>query len=301
MPIESMRIYEKEDKKLLSKEVRRSLEILKRKMHALPERDFGNSKLHSAATHLLRRNAKLIRAALLLTTAEILGQKTESFIELAMAVELLHTSSLIHDDIIDKDTRRSGIATVHAKYGDEVAILAGNALISRAIQMSSKYGPDVVSFLSEATMRMCAGEIMDFEYQQKGSMPDMGEYYRIVDRKCASLIAASCSLVALYRNDKSFPMLQRFGEYLGTAFQIRDDILDFSGDVKAMRGPAGVYKPNLVSIVAEREGLKDAEALRRAVELANGYLERARAELPQSRRFSVLGDYSRSITVQLRR
>ena len=225
--------------------INKFLEIVRKRLSSIPKSEFFNDKLHSASIHLLNDKAKLVRAKLILSVAEILKNDPSDFVNLAMAVELLHTSSLIHDDIIDKDRQRRGIETVNIKYGNETAMLAGDALIARAVQISSEYGGEVTSFIAKSAMRMCAGEQLDYEYQKNGKIPNLDDYLNLVGLKCGALIAASCAVVPLYTNKKYKESLYNFGENIGIAFQIRDDIADFIEEKSTLREEQGI-QPNII-------------------------------------------------------
>ena len=264
---------------------------MQERLSSLPKSEFIDGRLYSASTHLLNKEAKLVRATLLLSVAEALGANPGDFINLAVAVfELLHTSSLIHDDIIDRDRSRRGRQTVHMKYGTELAILAGNALISKAISMASEYGGEVTSFMARSAMDMCAGEVIDYEYQKVGRVPDNRIYIQIAKLKCASLIAASASVVALYRKDKRYKDLYSFGENIGIAFQVRDDIMDF------MDSGSG-SSPNLVSTIKRGSRSTKSEAIAEASKVNVSYVRKAVSNLPKNRRFSTLLHYANTIAM----
>ena len=110
--------------------------------------DFSDKRMLGPATHLLKSPGKLLRPAMVFLGAGMVGEEYEQFIDLAAGAEILHTASLVHDDIIDKDARRRGIAAVHSKYGNETAILAGDALIAKGVMLISKYGVDVTSAMA---------------------------------------------------------------------------------------------------------------------------------------------------------
>ena len=179
------------------------------------------------STYLLKKNGKLIRPTLVLMGAHAVGNDPMEFVDLAVASELLHTSSLIHDDIIDGDLTRRGSKTVHAKYGEKIALLAGDALISKAVSMATRYGEDALRSMTKASMDMCAGELLDYDFQKTGKVPTVRQCLGINTLKTASLIATCCNIVAINRNERHSKEMYLFGRDLGIAFQIRDDIIDY--------------------------------------------------------------------------
>ncbi len=278
----------------LPQSVMESLHSLSVKIGSLAQEDFVVPELYWPSVHLLARRGKLLRPTLVFLSAYSIGERPSDYIELALSAELLHVSSLIHDDIIDGDATRNDIETVHMKYGTGAAILAGDSLISKSIMLASNYGKDVISAIASSAMEMCAGEILDSKYQKAGIVPSIDDYIRLAELKSASLISASCSSAAIYAKSRSTEALGRFGKYLGLAFQIRDDIIDFIG------GEGNGYRPNIVKAIVTSEGLGSNEALLKAAILNNTYVDRAREEL-QEFKCSNLIDYSHFVKVKLKR
>jgi geranylgeranyl pyrophosphate synthase len=268
---------------IFSKGVESSLAALNEKVHSLPKTDFLEEELHSAATHLLNDSAKLVRPAIVLATAEIFDGNPKRFVDLALAIELLHVSSLIHDDIIDGDKRRRGVETVHDKFGNEMAILSGDALIAKATTISALYGGKVTSFIARAAMEMCAGEALDYKFHKSKKAPTEKEYCNMVRMKCASLIAASAALVPVYLGSDQIENLYTFGENVGMAFQIKDDIEDF--------GEGDGNRQNLIKIL-EAGGITNGDAKEHAKRMAGRYLEMGLNALPAEDRFSQLKEYA---------
>src|SRR5271154_1219981 len=131
-----MRIYD-EFAQALPKEVKQALALTTRRLGSFRNSDFLTADLFAPSTYLLRMGGKMLRPSLLFLGAKAINERCSDYVDLAAAIELLHVSSLIHDDIIDNGKLRRGIKAVNAKYGNEAALLAGNALISKAIQLSS--------------------------------------------------------------------------------------------------------------------------------------------------------------------
>ena len=236
---------------------------------------FINNELAEPAGYLLHNRGKLLRPVLVFLGAEYIGAEDIGFyVGIAEAIELLHTSSLVHDDIIDGDSTRRGMPSTNSKFGTEAAILAGNALISGAIQSASPYGSDVVNAISKTAMKMCAGEMLDFRYRQRSGTASIGEYMEAAGMKSSSLIGTSTSIAALYSHDGRSGELYDFGFLLGTAFQIRDDIIDFYEEEE---------KPgrrlNIVNCIMENEKLEKEEAIRKAAAMNVEQVEKAVGKL----------------------
>ncbi len=254
-----------------------------RRLSSFKVEDFRIKELHQPSTHLLNGEGKLIRTAMLLSSATSLGLEPEKFVDLAVAIEMLHNASLIHDDIIDKDETRRGISTVHMKYGVENAILAGNANITKAIKYASRYGTRVVESASEAALDMCAGEVLDFKQQKAKTIPTLDEYLTIIGLKTASLMGTATKVPAIYIGDESAEKaLHEIGYNMGLSFQIRDDILENQGyksrPIHESIASSARFRPNIVSVL-ENHGKE--KPLKTAIKLNNFYVGKAMEQLSQ--------------------
>lgn len=239
-------------------------------------RDFVSKDLAESATYLLKYPGKLLRPTLVFLGAMYTGRaNVERYVDLAVAIELLHTSSLIHDDIVDMDSVRRGVESVHVRYGQENAVLAGDALIAKAIKESCKYGASVVDSISSAAMDMCAGEVIDFNYQKRNAVPSVRSYLLIASLKSCSVIGASASIAALHSSKQHVDELHQFGNSLGMAFQIRDDIIDFVEDGGVGKNGAREFRPNIVRSLQTYVTKNRTIALKRAKELNHYYVEKA--------------------------
>ncbi|MEM3838984.1 MAG: polyprenyl synthetase family protein [Candidatus Micrarchaeaceae archaeon] len=279
----------------MPKDVSSAIVEVNRKISGFGLNAFRNRELYEPSAHLLRSRGKLMRPSLVLLGAHVTYQKASSFVDLAAAAELLHISSLIHDDIIDKDSFRRGLKAVHVKFGVEPAILAGDALIAKAIFDASKYGEEVVCNISNAAMDMCAGEALDFAFQKKGMVPRKSDYIKIAELKSASLIASCCNIAAVYKKDAIARNLYSFGRNIGIAFQMRDDILDGfeSADIDSKS-----KRPNIVVTLMEHSSLKAEEARERATELHNQYIDKAISELGNFEFSDLLASYADAVRIK---
>lgn len=275
----------------LPDQVGRCLGLASKRLRSFGRADFVTEELFGPSTHLLNGRGKLLRPALVFLGAHAIGERCVDFVDLAVAIELLHASSLVHDDLIDQGTTRRGTKTVNAKYGDSVALLAGDALISKAIQLSSKYGERMMQEASEAALRMCAGELMDYRIQKDGRTLSVDEYLRIAELKTASLMGTSCSIVAYCKGSAMTRALRRYGTSLGIAFQIRDDVLDFVNSDEYSGA-------NIVASMKKRYGMDMNKAVAKAVELNNRYAKDAVRGLDQ-KRMQILGNYAKITELHL--
>ena len=260
--------------------VRRSLAMVRKGLLSLKTVDFCNADLAKPSMHLLDGSGKLLRPALVLESAAALGKKPEDFVDLAVAIELLHTSSLLHDDIIDRDIVRRGIESVHVKYGKEAAILSGDALIAKAVQKSCRYGTEIVHLISQAALRMCAGEMLDYRYQKTRKVPSIDSYVEIASLKSGALISISASAAAKDSKDKLYKSLSIFGTNVGIGFQIRDDVIDALGaDLKNGTADSRKFRPNIVNTLIKHSNLRKNDAISEAIELNNKYIDMANSEI----------------------
>lgn len=182
--------------------------------------------------HLAHYKGKRLRPILLLLTAHACGNVTEAHHRLAAVVELIHTATLVHDDVLDGAAVRRHVPTVSALWGNQASILLGDYLFTHAFHLSSTLD-DVRAcrIIGEATNRVCAGEL--HQITRRGAL-DLGEheYLDIIDAKTAELTACCCKLGALFSgmNEEVVERLENFGRSLGIAFQIADDLLDLVGE-----------------------------------------------------------------------
>ncbi|MEA4926481.1 MAG: polyprenyl synthetase family protein [Syntrophomonadaceae bacterium] len=197
--------------------------------------------LDKAATHLIKAGGKRLRPAFVLLTAKLFSDSIKHAIPLAVALELVHMASLVHDDVIDNSELRRGQPTVKSKWGNRVSLYTGNYILAQSLCQASIYQrSDVLEVLADASMGICEGEIKQMQscYNINQGLKD---YLRRIERKTALLIAVSCQLGAMISNctDAEINALKKYGYYLGMAFQITDDILDFVASEEILGKPVG--------------------------------------------------------------
>lgn len=187
------------------------------------------SMIDEVNTYLLSVPGKLFRPTLLLLSSEVAGEATEEATRMAVAVELVHMATLLHDDAVDHSALRRGMPTVNSLWTHQIAIIMGDYLYSRSVTELADLGNlEALRVLAAAANEMSVGEM-----RQLLSYDDIGyseaEYFRLVDAKTASLMSAACEMGALAGAGAYRRPLRRFGRCLGTAFQIADDVLDYAG------------------------------------------------------------------------
>lgn len=186
--------------------------------------------IHEAGGYLSDGGGKRVRPALLLLAARLLGHDGEEETTYAAVVELIHTATLIHDDIIDHADLRRGRATVNRLWGNHKTVLLGDWIYALAMQKALDHGNlEVVRRLVGATRKMVEGELLALDRLGTVNL-SVDEYFHVIERKTAHLFSAACSVPALIapRRPDAEAALARYGEHLGLCFQIVDDLLDFT-------------------------------------------------------------------------
>ncbi|MFL6232241.1 MAG: polyprenyl synthetase family protein [Thermoanaerobaculia bacterium] len=186
--------------------------------------------IDKAGRYLAEGGGKRVRPALLLLAARLLGHDGEEEITYAAVVELIHTATLIHDDVIDHAALRRGQSTLNDLWGNNLTVLLGDWIYTKAMQMALSHGQvEIIQRLCGATLKMTEGELLAF---QRLGAPDLSieEYFEIIDRKTAHLFAAAASIPSLIppQRPEAGQVLTRYGRSLGICFQLVDDLLDFT-------------------------------------------------------------------------
>ena len=203
--------------------------------------------LYKAALHLIENGGKRLRPFMVIKSCQILGGDTNKAMFAAGAIEMIHNFTLVHDDIMDNDDMRHGVPTVHKKYDDSLAILAGDVLFSKAFQTASqssispKNSINLLSKLSDACVKVCEGQVLDIKMAQEKKIPTQAQYITMINKKTAALFDVSCTMGAICANGKTTDIanMSSFGKNLGIAFQITDDLIGVMGDPKITKKPVG--------------------------------------------------------------
>jgi octaprenyl-diphosphate synthase len=182
--------------------------------------------------YIVKRKGKQIRPMFVFFAASICGGINESTHRGAALVELLHTASLVHDDVVDNSYQRRGFFSINALWKNKIAVLVGDYLLSKGLLLSIDNGDfQLLRIVSDAVKQMSEGELMQIE---KVRRMDIGEpvYYEVIRQKTASLIASCCACGAASAgaSDEIVEKMRLFGEKIGIAFQIKDDMFDFGTD-----------------------------------------------------------------------
>lgn len=193
----------------------------------------SNTPLLDKITHyIIKRKGKQMRPMFVFLSAKLCGEVTDASYTAASMIELLHTATLVHDDVVDDAYRRRGFFSVNALWKNKIAVLVGDYLLSRGLLMSvEKNAFELLRIVTNAVREMSEGELLQIEKARKLNITE-DVYFEIIRRKTASLIAACCeSGAASVQDDKAVQEKMRlFGEKVGIAFQIKDDLFDYGSD-----------------------------------------------------------------------
>ena len=189
--------------------------------------------------YIVRRKGKQLRPMFVLLSAKLGGDINDSTYRAASLVELLHTATLVHDDVVDEANERRGFFSINALWKNKIAVLVGDYLLSKGLLLSlDNKDHRVLQLLSTAVRLMSEGELLQLEKSRKLNL-DESIYYEIIGGKTASLLASSCAAGAstTFDNDDAIEKMRLFGEKVGMAFQIKDDLFDYSSE--AVGKPTG--------------------------------------------------------------
>ena len=236
----------------------------------LPTSDERPGSIHEAMRYCMFAGGKRLRPVLCIAAAEACGGKREDAYAAACAVELMHTYSLVHDDLpcMDDDDLRRGRATCHKVYGEGMAVLCGDALLTEAFAVLAKSGDAGMVAelaLTGGSRRLIGGQVLDLEGE--GKALSLEELVRIHEAKTAALLTASVRLGAMSAGAGAAELaaLTKFGHALGLAFQVIDDILDVTQTTESLGKTAGkdaaVEKATYPAVMGLEQSRKEAERL----------------------------------------
>ena len=194
--------------------------------------------LYDPIKYALKGRGKRLRPILTHLVGRAYKSDPNSIMNISLAIELLHNFTLIHDDIMDKDTIRHGKKTIHHKWDVSTAILAGDGIYTIAqlvLNTIDSKGKEIIKFFNEVTLDICEGQAMDKEFENLDVISE-SLYLEMIKKKTGSLIVASAVLPSIYANEKmdNTELFLTFGECLGKGFQIHDDLLEITSDSKIM-------------------------------------------------------------------
>ncbi|HEX3606045.1 MAG TPA: polyprenyl synthetase family protein [Candidatus Dormibacteraeota bacterium] len=285
------------------------LRELERRLHQTVAADLG--PIAEAMEHIVSAGGKRLRPALVILSAKLGEADIDHVYSAAMGIEFIHTATLIHDDLIDDAETRRGLATIHAVLGVNPAIIVGDYYFGKGANLLSAIGiPLITEVVSATVMKICMGELLQLTSKRHYEQPDEA-YYTKIERKTATMLSAACHCGAIVAglDAAAQQALERYGRDLGVAFQIADDVLDYTATEEQLGKPTGAdlrqgtvtlplmcalrdpaVAPSLRALLAG-EQLTDAQCdevvalVRRSTGLveaersAHEYADRARAEL----------------------
>ncbi len=193
------------------------------------------------ARYIIRQKGKKIRPLLVLLSAKLSGGVSERTYRGAVLVELLHTATLIHDDVVDNADKRRGFWSINKVFKNKIAVLMGDYLLSKGLMIAVEGKDfDFLEVMTNTVKRMSEGELLQIRKTRKLDI-DEETYFKIIADKTASLLETCCEIGALSATSNPDYILgmRKFGEYIGMSFQIRDDILDYEGSLSTIGKPVG--------------------------------------------------------------
>lgn len=179
--------------------------------------------------YILRRKGKQMRPMIVFLSAKLNGEINDSSFTAAAMIELLHTATLVHDDIVDDANQRRGIFSINAIWKNKIAVLVGDYLLSKGLLLAiGKKEFGLLEIVSESVREMSEGELLQIEKSRKLNITEE-IYFEIIKKKTATLIAscAACGANSVKASDEAIAKMKKFGEYVGMAFQIKDDLFDY--------------------------------------------------------------------------
>jgi octaprenyl-diphosphate synthase len=200
--------------------------------------------------YILRRKGKQMRPLLVFLTAKLNGEICEATFVAATMIELLHTASLVHDDVVDDAQERRGALSVNALWNSKIAVLVGDYMLARGLLISvEKARYDMLEIVSEAVKSMSEGELLQLQKARKLNIKE-DDYYKIIGMKTAAIIAActACGARSVTGDSETILTMKDFGENIGIAFQIRDDLLDYEGNGLTGKAPGNDIKEKKITL-----------------------------------------------------
>jgi len=233
--------------------------------------------INQLGIYIVNAGGKRMRPMLTVLAARALNYEGSDHIDIAAIIEFIHTATLLHDDVVDESNMRRGRETANALFGNSASVLVGDFLYTRSFQMMTKLSNmKIMDILSDATNIVAEGEVLQLMNCNDADTTEES-YMQVIYCKTAKLFEAATRLAAVvsYQDKSTEKAMQDYGKYLGTAFQLVDDIMDYTADAKEMGKNVGddlsEGKPTLPLLYAMKHG-NDAQStlIREAIETGNG-------------------------------
>ena len=206
--------------------------------------------LNIILNYIFRRKGKQMRPLLVFLTARLNGEITEATYDAATFIELLHTASLVHDDVVDDANERRGALSINALWNSKIAVLVGDYLLSKGMLISvEKNRFDMLEIVSDAVKMMSEGELLQLQKARKLNLKEE-DYFKIIKSKTAALLSActACGARSVSDDAETIQIMKEFGENIGIAFQIRDDLLDYEGTGLTGKAPGNDIKERKLTL-----------------------------------------------------
>ncbi len=218
--------------------IRERLDRVMPTMHHVVSHDLP--MIEQVSGHLLSKRGKLFRPTLALLASDVEGNSEDTVLTLAAAIELMHLATLVHDDSVDHSALRRGLPTVNALFSHQISVIMGDFLYSRALRALVRLeNLTVLRILTDVSNELAVGEMRQLAAIDALEF-DEDEYVKLIRAKTASLLSAACETGAFYGAIRYRAPLARYGERLGLAFQIADDLLDYTADASTTGKPSGL-------------------------------------------------------------
>ena len=272
-------------------EIRRPIEAELKEYRAIFEQTLkhDNPLLRVALEHLLNRQGKMMRPMLVLLAAKFVGEVNERVLHAAVSLELLHTASLVHDDVVDESDRRRGQKSVNALLDNKTAVLVGDFLLSKALYHAAATGSNrVVTWVSELGQTLADGELLQLANLDISDISEEN-YFEVISKKTASLFATCAKAGALLAGggEEVVSELEDFGQKVGICFQMRDDLLDFDNQHDIGKPAGNDMKEGKLTLPVIHALLKTGDEAMRALALKVRRGEASDEEINSLVRFTI--------------
>ena len=253
-------MYLDDIKSAVSDELRHFEEFYQDALHS------DNFLLDKIGRYTLKHKGKQLRPLFVFLSAKCFGEVTDNTYRAATFIELLHSATLIHDDVVDDASERRGFASINAMYKNKIAVLAGDYLLSKGMMIALENRDyQMLDMISETVKNMSEGEIFQLEKAKNFDISEE-DYYKIIEKKTASMIASCCAIgaVSAGATPEQVQNMRQFGINAGTAFQIRDDIFDYQPDNHSGKGYGNDIREHKMTLPLIHL-LKESSALERTL------------------------------------